>query len=93
MAKVISTNGSGPEDQSKVQQIYGPECKVSPKDQPKGTWREAQAASYLGMQVGTLRQWRFKSVGPVYLKIGRAVRYRQEDLDAYLEKVSVNPVA
>ena len=58
-----------------------------------GTWKEDQAADYLNMKVGTLRQWRFLSRGPAYLKIGRSVRYRKEDLDAYLENVSVKPIA
>ncbi len=45
------------------QRVFGPERKIDPKDQPRGTWREEQAAAYLGMRVGTLRNWRFKCVG------------------------------
>ncbi len=72
---------------------FGPEQKIAAKDQPRGAWKEEQAADYLGMRVGTLRNWRFKCVGPRYLKCGRSVRYRQEDLDAFLERSAVNPVA
>lgn len=75
------------------QQSFGPKRKISPKDQPRGTWREEQAAEYLGMKVTTLRQWRFLSRGPVYLKIGRSVRYRREDLDAFLQQSAVLPQA
>ena len=75
------------------QRVFGPERKVAPKDQPWGTWKEEQAAEYLGMKTNTLRQWRFMSTGPVYLKIGRSVRYRQADLDAFLERVAIQPVA
>jgi hypothetical protein len=67
--------------------------KIEPKEQPRGVWREEQAAEYLGMKVGTLRNWRFKCVGPVFIKIGRSCRYRQADLDAFLERSAVNPVA
>jgi predicted DNA-binding transcriptional regulator AlpA len=75
------------------QRVFGPERKIDPKDQPRGTWKETQAAAYLGMKVSTLRQWRFLSKGPVYLKIGRSCRYRQADLDAFLERSAVQPVA
>ncbi len=75
------------------EKVFGPERKIDPKDQPKGTWKEEPAAAYLGMKVSTLRQWRFLSRGPRYLKIGRSVRYRQEDLDAFLEKSAVTPQA
>lgn len=75
------------------QRVFGPERKIDPKAQPRGTWKEQQAADYLGMQVSTLRQWRFLSRGPRYLKIGRNVRYLQADLDAFLEKSAVTPQA
>lgn len=47
---------------------------------------EAQAAKHLGVVPGTLSVWR--STGRYqlpYLKIGRKVRYRLSDLDAWLE--------
>lgn len=43
-----------------------------------------QAAEYLGLAVSTLNKWRCWGGGPAYLKLGRAVRYRQEDLDAFM---------
>lgn len=54
---------------------------------------ERQGASYLGMSVHTLRQWRFRGVGPEYLKLGTAVRYRKADLDNFMERASVRPQA
>lgn len=91
MAAEISIHG--PEDQSKVQRIYGPERRVSLKDQPRGAWKEQQAADYLSRKVGTLRNWRHMSKGPKYYKCGRSIVYRQEDLDAFMEQCAVNPVA
>ena len=44
-----------------------------------------QAAQYLGLAVSTLNKWRCHGGGPEFLKLGRAVRYRQDDLDAFLE--------
>ena len=43
-----------------------------------------EAAAYLGLAVSTLNKWRCHGGGPTYLKLGRAVRYRHEDLDAFL---------
>jgi len=44
-----------------------------------------QAADYLGLAVSTLNKWRCLGGGPVFLKMGRAVRYRQKNLDSYIE--------
>lgn len=46
---------------------------------------EHEAAKYLGMSVMTMRDWRNKSRGPVYVKLGTAVRYRASDLKAFVE--------
>ena len=48
--------------------------------------REAQAAKYLGYEPSTLRFWRARQKGPRFIKPnGRVIRYRQEDLDAWLD--------
>lgn len=44
-----------------------------------------QAAKYLGLSMSTLNKWRCYGFGPKYLKLGRAVRYRLDELDRYLE--------
>ena len=51
----------------------------------------AQAAKYLGVKVGTMSVWRYRKGGPAFVKIGGAVRYRPEDLDAYIESRVVRP--
>jgi len=43
-----------------------------------------QAADYLGLGVSTLNKWRCHGGGPIFIKMGRAVRYRLEDLDAFV---------
>ena len=58
-------------------------------------FNDIEAASYLGVAVQTLRNWRHLSKGPTYLKLspgprGRVV-YLQEDLDAYRRGCRVNP--
>lgn len=46
----------------------------------------AQTADFLKVSKQTLEAWRLRGGGPVYLKFGKAVRYRQEDLDTFIEK-------
>ena len=53
---------------------------------------EKRAADHLGVSVSLLRKWRVKrDGGPVYIKIGRAVRYSTEDLDGFLQARRVQP--
>jgi len=47
---------------------------------------EAQAANYLNVSVRTLQQWRISGKGPLYTKISRAVRYRPEDVEAFVAR-------
>lgn len=44
---------------------------------------EAQAAARLSLAQKTLRNWRSAGVGPPPLKLGSAVRYHQDALDAW----------
>ncbi|QKC73881.1 helix-turn-helix transcriptional regulator [Mesorhizobium loti] len=43
-----------------------------------------------GISVGTLRNWRAMRVGPSFVKIGKAVLYPVEELDAWDEKNRVH---
>ena len=36
-----------------------------------------------GIKVGTLANWRLYAKGPKFVKIGRMIRYRVEDLEAF----------
>ena len=46
--------------------------------------RTNEAAGYIGLRKSTLEAWRCRGGGPVFLKLGKAVRYRKEDLDAFI---------
>lgn len=46
-----------------------------------------QAADRLGLKPGTLEAWRVRGGGPVYVKLGKAVRYPDHTLAAF-EKVN-----
>lgn len=43
-----------------------------------------EAASCLGISEKTLANWRVSGIGPKYLKVGRLVRYREEDIQSWL---------
>jgi len=45
---------------------------------------EAEASEMFNIPRCTLRCWRNRQRGPRYFKSGRTVRYRVEDIDAYL---------
>jgi excisionase family DNA binding protein len=44
----------------------------------------SEAAEYLGLATQTLYTWRSKGIGPVAVKIGSRVKYRQTDLDDWI---------
>jgi predicted DNA-binding transcriptional regulator AlpA len=49
----------------------------------KTTLTDIEVATRLGVSRFTVRSWRLKGVGPRFLKMGRAVRYRPQDVDDY----------
>jgi predicted DNA-binding transcriptional regulator AlpA len=49
-----------------------------------GLLDETRAAHILSLSVKTLRRWRWAGKGPVFRKIGRAVRYASSDLEAFI---------
>lgn len=54
---------------------------------------ESEAAERLGVSPFTVRAWRRRGHGPRFMKMGRAVRYRPEDIDAYKQMALVDPSA
>ncbi len=45
---------------------------------------EARLAARLNVSRSTLQSWRYRGRGPRFIKIGRLIRYRTTDVDAYL---------
>lgn len=48
-----------------------------------------EAAAYLDIKPHTLAVWRWKGTGPAFIRVGRRIRYRQADLDAWLAQHTV----
>jgi predicted DNA-binding transcriptional regulator AlpA len=46
---------------------------------------EYDIARITGLSVASVRRWRLVRQGPKYIKIGAAVRYKPEDISAWLE--------
>ena len=40
----------------------------------------------LGVPEATLAQWRYLGIGPAYHKVGRFVRYLEQDVEVWLER-------
>ena len=51
----------------------------------------AQLAEQVFVPVTTVYQWNSKGTGPRYIRVGRHVRYRQSDIDAWLDSHAVEP--
>ena len=60
--------------------------------EPIEVLKEIDAAKYIGMSRSFLRQDRMngyrkgRTPGPVYIKLGRTIRYHKNDLDVWLEE-------
>jgi len=51
----------------------------------KSLLNEHDVARLIALSVASVRRWRLLGQGPKFLKIGSAVRYRQEDVLDWLE--------
>ncbi len=61
---------------------------------PDDLLTRSQAAEVLGVSSGTLAVWASTRRYPLpYIKIGRSVRYRRSDIQAWVESRTVGPVA
>jgi len=54
------------------------------KEQLQTLLNEYDVARITGLSVASVRRWRLLRQGPRYLKIGAAVRYKPEDISAWL---------
>lgn len=79
---------------SRTEAATGIGLKHSPSD-PIGRkpLTDVEVASRLGVSRFTVRAWRLKGHGPKFLKMGRAVRYRPEDVDEFERQALVETQA
>ncbi len=84
----------GREQQRDTAELVGREKQVAAKIEVSPArlvgWRGTsllntdQAAMYLNLAKATLESMRVRGGGPLFIRLGRAVRYRPEDLDAWI---------
>lgn len=51
-------------------------------------WTPQEVAAYLSVPVRTLYAWRCRGEGPPGRRVGKHLRYRRADVDAWLERQS-----
>jgi excisionase family DNA binding protein len=81
MSHLETTSGVGLDD------------SFTPQPSEKRTLTDVEVAARLGVSRFTVRSWRLKGVGPRFLKMGRAVRYRPQDVDEYERQALVETQA
>jgi predicted DNA-binding transcriptional regulator AlpA len=54
------------------------------KERLESLLNEYDVVAITGLSVASVRRWRLLGQGPRYLKIGAAVRYKPEDIEAWL---------
>ena len=48
-------------------------------------WSIQETAQYLGVAVKTLYQWRWRKIGPRSYTVGKFVRYRPDEVRAWVD--------
>lgn len=54
-------------------------------DAKAGTGRPSEVAEFLRIPEATLAQWRSRGTGPRWRRVGRHVRYRWSDVEAWYD--------
>ena len=52
---------------------------------------EEEGSRVLGISTQTMRNWRHVGKGPPYIKLGRIVRYKLQDLLDYMDQKKIIP--
>ncbi|MPZ67753.1 MAG: helix-turn-helix domain-containing protein [Pseudonocardiaceae bacterium] len=58
----------------------------------RGLWTPRQLAEFLGppISVKTIYDWNYRGVGPKYCRIGRHIRFRPADVEAWLQQHEID---
>jgi excisionase family DNA binding protein len=62
-------------------------------DQAPEFFDERRLCALLGISSVTATKWRAKAKGPPFIKVGRLVRYRNSDVEAWLRACTVGDAA
>lgn len=53
-----------------------------------GMMTPQQLAAFLQVSTSTLKAWRISREGPRFARVGRSIRYKYAEVDAWVESVS-----
>jgi excisionase family DNA binding protein len=59
----------------------------------RSLWTAGEVAEFLQVPVRTLERWRYVGAGPRWVPMGRHVRYRWDDVEAWLEAQAAKTAA
>jgi excisionase family DNA binding protein len=94
MERKTRSAGQKEETMSRIETTTDIGLERSPTDRfGRKPLTDVEVASRLGVSRFTVRAWRLKGHGPKFLKMGRAVRYRPEDVDEYERQALVETQA
>jgi len=65
-----------------------PTMNVEGRDERDRLWSVRDVSGYLGVPVNTLYAWRSEKRGPDARRVGRHLRYRPEDVRAWVASLS-----
>lgn len=51
----------------------------------RNLWAPTDVATYLGVPLQTVYQWRHKGYGPTSRRIGKHLRYKPDDVEAWFD--------
>jgi excisionase family DNA binding protein len=69
---------------------FTPTNILLPKSPEKNLLNNKEAAAYIGVLPKTLEIWRCTKRYPIpFIKVGRLVKYRKSDLDAFLDQRTI----
>jgi hypothetical protein len=57
----------------------------------EGLITQAQVSEMLHLHPGVLCNWRVQGRGPIYIKVGRKVLYRLQDVESWIEGQRIEP--
>ena len=69
-----------------------PKERTTTAQQPDPLLKEAEAAKRVNVSISTFRRWRYEGIGPKFIRIGGILRYRQSDVDEFIQKHTIGEV-
>lgn len=61
--------------------------------EPEALLTEVDAADLLRLSIRTLQSWRARDFGPAFIRAGRAIRYRRNDIIKWVDAQTVSTSA